>query len=198
MEPVATLSLVCNVMQVISFTGEVFRLVRSLQDDGSPDPRLESTTNSLDQLISTLSMRLDNYNSTQLPSYMSPRQQEEDKNRLRTLTSNLLQNVGELHRIVGKLSTAASQSTANTAGASNQIPRTSSGIVSKRSTFLVVLKYKLHYQSKITSLERNINKAHTILNTEFLTRICDSQAAEKARSEAAFLTLQYDRVKSAS
>ncbi|KAI0398991.1 hypothetical protein F4802DRAFT_82784 [Xylaria palmicola] len=167
MEAIATLSLVSNVLQVISFTGEVFRLVRSLQNDSSLDPGLVSTTESLHQLLSTLTSRLNDFDPTQSTSGTPPLQQQKDKERLKTLTDNLLQDIKKLQTIVGKLSSTAS----------------------KGKVLSVVLKYKFRYHFEIKSLERNIDKAHAILNTEFLTRICDSRSAEKARSEGAFASL---------
>ncbi|KAI0440333.1 hypothetical protein F4803DRAFT_527621 [Xylaria telfairii] len=186
MEAIATLSLVCNVMQVISFTDEVFQLARSLQNDGSPNPGLVSTAESLNQLLSTLPPRLDAFDTTDTPS----RQQQNDKKRLKDLTSNLLQDTENLKVIIGKLSSTASKAKSTTSkGPPNVVSKGISSIASKGKSLSGVLKYKLHYESEITSLERNIDKSHAILNTEFLARICDSCAAEKARSEAAFASL---------
>ncbi|KAI1141471.1 hypothetical protein F5Y05DRAFT_262075 [Hypoxylon sp. FL0543] len=53
-EAIATMSLVCDVMQVISFTGEVFGMCQRVGKDGSLEAGLEDNTERLSALASTL------------------------------------------------------------------------------------------------------------------------------------------------
>ncbi|KAI0505627.1 hypothetical protein F5B22DRAFT_515889 [Xylaria bambusicola] len=190
MEALATLSLVCNVFQVISFTGEVFRLVRSLQNDGSPDPGLASSTKHLSQMVSTLTNNLHEFNAFQSPD-KTPSQQQEAEERLKALTMMLLQDTEKLKTILKKLASTTSQGKPNAPSKKigNIISKRLSNVFSEGKTFSVLLKYKLRYESEITSLEMSIDRVQTTLNTEFLLRLCDSRVAEKARSEKAFADL---------
>ncbi|KAI1391016.1 uncharacterized protein F4822DRAFT_426869 [Hypoxylon trugodes] len=188
-------------MQVVSFTGEVFRLARSLRENGSLDPSLVSNTESLNRLLSTLNSELGSLDGIALPSDTSAEQQETDKESLKAQTRNLLQNVEKLQLIFKKSSNIVGDSTASR-GESNEgisetnsskvltiISKGKSSIISKGKAISVILKYKFHYQSEIASLGENIDKAHAILNTGLLKRLCNSDAAEKARSDMAFAGL---------
>lgn len=168
MEAIATLSLVCNVMQVLSFTGEVFRLCRNISKDGkwfcrvlliipctngrntgSPDPTLMSYSERFNLHLTSLSARIDELDAVQPPRSVNQQQGQDDKERLQNLASDLLRDTATLQQTIKKLSKATS----------------------KWKAFLMVIKYKVHDRSTIDALEKKIEKAHGILNTEFLGRL---------------------------
>ncbi|OTA99272.1 hypothetical protein M426DRAFT_16567 [Hypoxylon sp. CI-4A] len=76
MEAIVTLALVCNVMQVISFTGEVFRGARSFHGGGSPDTDLVPNMKTLNELLSSMTTRLDDFDAIGLPNNTAQQQQQ--------------------------------------------------------------------------------------------------------------------------
>ncbi|KAK6956923.1 hypothetical protein Daesc_002205 [Daldinia eschscholtzii] len=98
-EAIATPSLICNVMQVISFTGEVFNLCRNTSKDGSPTSNLAFNTAHLSALVATLQERLGDYNNVKDESEGLERQA---KARLKNLTSDLIKDTTELQKLLGK------------------------------------------------------------------------------------------------
>ena len=99
-EAIATLSLVCNVMQVISFTGEVFNLCRNTSKDGSPTSNLAFHTAHPSALVATLQARLGDYNNVKDESGVLERQAE---TRLKNLASDLIRDTTELQKLLGKV-----------------------------------------------------------------------------------------------
>lgn len=151
-EAIATLSLVCNMMQVISFSGEVFRLYHNTVRDHSPDSSLASNTAHLSALLETLQERLKDYN----PIYSNTRDESEGlerqaKTRLQSLTSDLIRDTKELQKLLEKVTTTAS--------------------AGKLGSLRAVMKFKFRYNSQISSLERKINGTRSVMDSELLSRI---------------------------
>lgn len=115
----------------------------------SMDPNLEANTKHFHGLLLGLSTRVQEFDPIQAPQSPDQKRQQEDRERLRNLASNLLQDTQNLERILQK----ASKATA------------------KWKLVITAIKYRVHYKRIIADLEKNIQSAHGILNTEFLTRI---------------------------
>ncbi|KAI1473374.1 hypothetical protein F4774DRAFT_54241 [Daldinia eschscholtzii] len=168
-EAIATLSLVCNVMQVISFTGEVFNLCRNTFKDGSPTSNLASNTAHLSALVATLQERLRDYSNVKDESEGLERQA---KARLKKLTSELIRDTTELQKLLGKVTIT------NSTG--------------KTHSVMTVFKFKLLYSSDISSLEKRISSTRAILDSELLSKICSSTQASRCRSEDMYSDLRDD------
>ncbi|KAI0021092.1 hypothetical protein F4780DRAFT_778842 [Xylariomycetidae sp. FL0641] len=174
-EAIAILSLVCNLMQVISFSAEVIRLCRNASKDGSPDPNLSTNVAQFSALLSTLQETTSNFDPTFSSDCKSPQEQlrtQEARNRLEALASALIKDTRNLQRLQQKITTATPSR--------------------RRTRVWVVLEYKLRYRSQIASLEDRIAKTRDVLDTEFLSRICSSTQANRARSEEMFAKLHDD------
>ncbi|KAI1651102.1 uncharacterized protein F4817DRAFT_311930 [Daldinia loculata] len=172
-EAIATLSLVCNMMQVISFSGEVFRLYHNTVRDHSPDSSLASNTAHLSALLETLQERLKDYN----PIYSNTRDESEGlerqaKTRLQSLTSDLIRDTKELQKLLEKVTTTAS--------------------AGKLGSLRAVMKFKFRYNSQISSLERKINGTRSVMDSELLSRICSSTQASHCLSEDMYSNLYGD------
>ncbi|KAI0846193.1 hypothetical protein F5Y00DRAFT_244722 [Daldinia vernicosa] len=172
-EAIATLSLVCNMMQVISFSGEVFRLYRDTMRDHSPDSSLASNTAHLSALLETLQERLKDY----YPIHSNTRDESEGleqqaKMRLQSLTSDLVRDTKELQKLLEKVTTTAS--------------------AGKLGSLRTVIKFKFRYSSQISSLERRINGTRSVMDSELLSRICSSTQASHCLSEDMYLNLHDD------
>lgn len=115
----------------------------------SLDPNLESNTKHFHGLLLGLSTRVQEFDPIQAPQSPDQKRQQEDRERLRNLASSLLQDTHNLERILQK----AAKATA------------------KWKLVITAIKYRVHYKRIIADLEKNIQSAHGILNTEFLTRI---------------------------
>ncbi|KAI0113135.1 hypothetical protein F4814DRAFT_420654 [Daldinia grandis] len=172
-EAIATLSLVCNMMQVISFSGEVVRLYRNIVRDHSPDLSLASNTAHLSALLETLQGRLKDYS----PIYSNTKDELEGleqraKTRLQSLTSDLVKDTKELQKLLEEVTTT-----------------TSAG---KFESLKTVIKFKFRYNSRISSLERRINGTRSVMDSELLSRICSSTQASHCLSENMYSNLHDD------
>ncbi|OTA89524.1 hypothetical protein M434DRAFT_373810 [Hypoxylon sp. CO27-5] len=173
MEAIATLSLVCNVMQVISFTGEIVNLYKQIRDNGSPESDLESNTAHLSALVLTLEERTSEFDfinsNVGRDSSFAESQTQLARIRLKNLAADLVGYTKELQSMLGKVTTAGS-----------------TGRVDRLKT---AFKYKFHYQEKISSLEKKIDRTRNVLNMELLSRICSSTQASHCRSDETFSNL---------
>ncbi|OTA59630.1 hypothetical protein K449DRAFT_466671 [Hypoxylon sp. EC38] len=173
MEAIATLSLVCNVMQVISFTGEIVNLYKQIRDNGSPESDLESNTAHLSALVLTLEERTSEFDfinsNVGRDSSFAESQTQLARIRLKNLAADLVGYTKELQSILGKVTTAGS----------------TGGVDRLKTAF----KYKFHYQEKISFLEKKIDRTRNVLNVELLSRICSSTQASHCRSDETFSNL---------
>ncbi|KAI1416472.1 hypothetical protein F5Y13DRAFT_205350 [Hypoxylon sp. FL1857] len=172
-EAIATLSLVCNVMQVISFTGEVIGMCQRMREDGSPEPGLASNMAHLSALASTLEHNTTDFDpiaadvSDEASGADSETQQA--RIRLKNLASDLIRNIKQLQELLQKVAISSSD---------RRLGRVTLGI-----------KYKLYYQAQISSLEKRINGTRNTLSVELLSRVCSSTQATHCRSEEKFSKL---------
>ncbi|RYP77422.1 hypothetical protein DL771_001217 [Monosporascus sp. 5C6A] len=170
MEAIVTLSLVCNVMQVVTFSGDLLALCRRIFKDGTPEPGLQESTTRIHDLVSTLPTRISDFDAIRTPQNTDPQQQQQERGRLQELASELLRDTEKLQQLLHK---ATDTST-------------------KRRAVGTVIKYKLRYKGQVSSLEKKIQHYHSVLNSEFLTRICSSNQAIVAKSEQSFCSLSQD------
>ncbi|RYP38854.1 hypothetical protein DL767_002416 [Monosporascus sp. MG133] len=154
MEAIATLSLVCNVMQVITFSG-------------TPEPGLQDSTARLHDLILSLSTGINDFDTIRTYQKTDPILQRQERGRLQGLASELLRDTEKLQHLLHK---ATDTST-------------------KRRAVGTAIKYKLRYKGQVSSLEKQIQHYHRVLNSEFLTRICSSNQAIVAKSEESLSNL---------
>lgn len=144
-EALATLSLVCNVMTCISFTGEVIQLYRATSKDGSPEPDLQSNTAHLSELGSTLQAKYNSY----IPQ-SNDASQLRARNRLKSLISDLIRDTEELTKLLQR-------TTASSGGRFGRLK--------------ISLKYKLWYGRKVESIKKRIHNSQNIMNSELLNQI---------------------------
>ncbi|RYP43589.1 hypothetical protein DL770_011584 [Monosporascus sp. CRB-9-2] len=170
MEAIATLSLVCNVMQVITFSGDLLALCRRTFKDGTPEPGLQDSTARLHDLVLSLSTGINDFDAIRTYQNTNPLLQQQETGRLQGLASELLQDTEKLQQLLHK---ATDTST-------------------KRRAVGTAIKYKLRYKGEVSSLEKKIQHYHRILNSEFLTRICSSNQAIVAKSEESFSNLSQE------
>ncbi|RYP22025.1 hypothetical protein DL765_001931 [Monosporascus sp. GIB2] len=170
MEAIATLSLVCNVMQVITFSGDLLGLCRRTFKDGTPEPGLQDSTARLHDLVSSLSTGISDFDTIRTCQQTDPLLQQQERGRLQELASELLRDTEKLQHLLHK---ATDTST-------------------KRRAVRTAFKYRLHYKDQVSSLEKKIQHYHGLLNSEFLTRICSSNQAIVAKSEDAFSNLSQE------
>lgn len=116
---------------------------------GAVDPGLEANTRRFRELLTSLSARAEDFDPVQVPQSTDKQKQQEDREKLRVLASNLLENTRRLEGIL----------------------RIATNIKGKRKALVAAIKYKVHYKGAIADLEKKIQNAQKILDTEFLTRI---------------------------
>ncbi|KAI2621905.1 hypothetical protein GGS26DRAFT_568444 [Hypomontagnella submonticulosa] len=171
-ETIATLSLVCNAMQVISFTGEVIQLYRSISKDGCPEPSVASNMAHFSALVASLQERTNEYDpicsnaGDELSDVKALRQA---RTKLNDIASSLVKDTQKLQKLLGKVATPS------TAGRLRRVA--------------TVFKYKIYYQTPISSLEKRIDETRDILNSELLGRTCSSLQASHCRSEERYTNL---------
>ncbi|RDW63619.1 hypothetical protein BP6252_11164 [Coleophoma cylindrospora] len=172
MEAIATLSLVCNVMQVISFSGELLRLCHHAFKHGGAEPTLDVSRFS--SMLTTLQVRIDDFDVDRLATNdaaaLRERFQEPEIVRLRSLASDLLRDSIELQSITQKVISSSAKG--------NWVQAVRTGV-----------EHKLKYQREITTLEVRIGHLQRQLDTELLTRICSTTQATAIRSSAQFSKL---------
>ncbi|RYP43919.1 hypothetical protein DL768_009550 [Monosporascus sp. mg162] len=170
MEAIATLSLVCNVMQVITFSGELLALCRRTFKDGTPEPELRDSTERLHDLVLSLSTGINDFDTIRTHQKTDPLLQQQERGRLQGLASELLRDTEKLQQLLHKATDTPT----------------------KRKAVGTAIKYKLRYKGQVSSLEKKIQHYHRVLNSEFLTRICSSNQAIVAKSEESFSNLSQE------
>lgn len=115
----------------------------------SLDPNLELNTKQFHDLLSSLSTRVEEFDPIQSPHSTNQQKQQEDRERLQKLASDLIQDTQKLEQVLQK--------------AANATP--------KWKLPVVALKYRISHKRIVDDLEKKIQDAHRILNLEFLTRI---------------------------
>ncbi|RYP49070.1 hypothetical protein DL768_005160 [Monosporascus sp. mg162] len=170
-DPISTLSLVANVMQVIAFTGDFIRLCRTTLEDGTPEPGAASNAAHFAALLSTLRDNTSHFDPI-LAEGEGSNETLRARNRLKSLASDLARDTKELQGVLGKITTTASS------GASHRLK--------------AVLTYKFYYKGLIASLEKRIDGTRNVMSSEFLSRICSSTQAAHARLEERYTGLRDD------
>ncbi|KAI1458795.1 hypothetical protein F4805DRAFT_466637 [Annulohypoxylon moriforme] len=170
-ESIAALGLVCSVMQVISFSGKVIGLYRRIVKDGSPEAGLASNTAHLSSLMSVLQERTNQFNEHLIGCRLETADFETElaRTRLNTLASDIAKDTEKLRSLLQEVMIASS------AGRIHRIK--------------VGFKYKIRYQTQISSLEKRINRARNVLSLELLNEVCSSSQANYCRSEQKFSNL---------
>ncbi|RYP02520.1 hypothetical protein DL764_005764 [Monosporascus ibericus] len=170
MEAIATLSLVCNVMQVINFSVDLLGLCRRTFKDGTPEPGLQDSTARLHDLVLSLSTGISDFDTIRTAQNTDPLLQQQERGRLQGLASELFQDTEKLQQLLHK---ATDTST-------------------KRRAVGTAIKYKLRYKAQVSYLEKKIQHYHRVLDSDFLTRICSSNQAIVAKSEVSFSNLSQE------
>ncbi|KAI1774954.1 hypothetical protein F4818DRAFT_417289 [Hypoxylon cercidicola] len=175
-EAIATLSLVCNVMQVVSFTSELITLYRNAKD-GSPEPNLASNTAHFSALVSELENRAREFDpiysgNDDMRNGIESSRQLAARNRLKTVGADLARDTKELQTLLQKVAVTAS---------SGRLRR-----------FTVAMKYKFRYQAPISSLKKRIDETRDMMNLELLNGVCSSTQACCCRSEEIYARLGDD------
>ncbi|XXG95479.1 multidrug-resistance type transporter aminotriazole resistance [Hypoxylon texense] len=172
-EAIATLSLVCNVMQIISSAGEVIELYRRTIKDGSPEPDLASNTAHLLSIASTLEQRTNEFDPVYSSTDDAPRDVELERQlartRLKNLASDIVRDTKMLQLILSKIATTPS--------------------AGKLGRLKNVATYKVRYKAQISTLQQRIRDTRDIMNSEFLSRICSSTQAGSCRLEEGYTNL---------
>ncbi|KAI0485290.1 hypothetical protein GGR56DRAFT_617527 [Xylariaceae sp. FL0804] len=151
---IATLSLVCNVMQVVSFTEKIVRICRSTLKEGTPEPGLSSDMAHFSALLSSLQdsvVQFTPISTGAVENQVVESSRQLARVRLKTIASDLSTDTKELLAVLGKVTATPS---------SSNIKR-----------ILIVFKYKFRDQRKITSLEKKIGRTWRVLNTELLNSV---------------------------
>ncbi|RYP19322.1 hypothetical protein DL765_003404 [Monosporascus sp. GIB2] len=170
-DPISTLSLVANVMQVVAFTGDFIRLCRTTFEDGTPEPGAASNAAHFAALVSTLRDNTSNFDPI-LADGEGLNETLQARSRLKSLASDLARDTKELQGVLQKVTTTSS-----------------SGSSSRLKT---VLAYKFRHKGRIASLQQRIDGTRNVMNSEFLSRICSSTQAAHARSEERYTGLRDD------
>ncbi|KAI0382205.1 hypothetical protein F5Y04DRAFT_50963 [Hypomontagnella monticulosa] len=152
-EAIATLSLVCNVMQVVSFTGEVIQLYRAIPRDGCPEPSLASNLVHLSSLVTSLQGKTSEYDpvlSNIGDELGDVKALQQARTKLSDIASTLIKDTKKLQKLLEKVAAP--------------------GDAGKLGRLATVFKYKFYYETPISSLEKRINGTRDILNSELLSR----------------------------
>lgn len=153
-EALATLSLVCNVMTVITFTRDAIASWRSTSKDGSPDPRLASNTAHLSTLVSALQETTNGFDPRNPKSTLQSHTGKGDsltieaESRLKQLASDLMEDAAKIQALLGKVA-----------------------VKSPSGSFISAIKYKFYYQRRISSLESQIDRARNLMNLELSSKL---------------------------
>ncbi|KAI1342816.1 hypothetical protein F5Y15DRAFT_269580 [Xylariaceae sp. FL0016] len=154
-EAIATLGLVCNVMQVISFTGEVMRLYRTISKEGSPAPEIVAELQFLEQLSTSLQLDAEKYDPVQRHTSGKPDQtesfQQTAQQRLKSLAADLAKDCKALDVLLRRFAISASSAMSH--------------------QWMTAIKYRRKYKKRTEELEKRIAERQKALNTEFLNRI---------------------------
>lgn len=157
MEAIATLSLVCNVFAVVDFGAKVIGVCRSLKTEPAPEPHLAANAEKLAALLSDLQANVDQFSaafprssSLSKGAVATNAHQQQARDRLKSIASDLLQDTNELHDIFAAITKNASNG-------------------SKLNRLIVAFKFKFGYEARISKLDKKIEKNQAILDTEFLT-----------------------------
>ncbi|RYO91741.1 hypothetical protein DL763_004891 [Monosporascus cannonballus] len=169
-DPISTLSLVANVMQVVTFACDFIQLCRTTFEDGTPEPGAAPDAAHFAALLSMLRDNTSNFDPI-LADGESSNETLQARNRLKSLASDLARDTKELQGVLQKVTTTSS-------GASRRLK--------------AVLAYKLYRKGQIASLEQRIDGTRNVMNSEFLSRICSSTQAAHARSEERYTGLHDD------
>ncbi|KAJ2988927.1 hypothetical protein NUW58_g3726 [Xylaria curta] len=174
-EAIATLSLVTNVFQVVSFTAQVVELCRSTLEDGSPDPSIAQKTAHLETLLKSLKdhvHRFDPVCPDDDETNAAKVDRQDARNRLRNISKDLADKIEELHSEMAKITVLQSSSWPKRLRA--------------------MAKYKFRYEPKISLLMKHIDATRGQLDSEFLSRTCSSTQASHIRSMKEFSNLKDD------
>lgn len=101
MDPLWAVSIACDLMQVISLTGETIATCKEIHRGGSADPSLEGNTKALSKLTASLRSLLESSDIQAPPS--------EAEQELRNLASRLLNKTNELWATLNQTGAAKSQ-----------------------------------------------------------------------------------------
>lgn len=101
MDPLSALGIACNLMQVISFTGETIALCKTIYKRGSADPSLEGNAKTLSIFTKSLRASLESTYNQAPPS--------EAEQELRDLASKLLDKTEELTKTLDQIGAANGQ-----------------------------------------------------------------------------------------
>ncbi|KAK7756498.1 hypothetical protein SLS62_001332 [Diatrype stigma] len=177
MEAIATLSLVCNVFAVVDFGAKVIGVCRSLKTEPAPEPHIAANSKKLAALLSDLQANIDQFSavfpqssSISKGAVATNAHQQQARDRLSIIASDLLQDINELQDIFATITKKASND-------------------SKLNRLAVAFRFKFQYEARISKLGRKLEKNQAILDTEFLANICTTTQASAARSEQMYSTL---------
>jgi hypothetical protein len=94
LDPLTSLSIACNVMQIISFTHEITSVVKRIREDGSVDTELREHADHISESSKGLENYLERINKKQLPKNQSS---------LRDIASKCLKTSKELQAKLDKV-----------------------------------------------------------------------------------------------
>ncbi|KAI1858064.1 uncharacterized protein JN550_012886 [Neoarthrinium moseri] len=161
MEPLSALGIACNLMQVISFTGEVIHLCKQVYKRGSQDPSLEGNAKALSSVITSL------HDSLTSPESRSPC--NEATRELQDLARKCLDATSRLSAELDKIGASRSQ-----------------GHLGK--TMVSVCKH-LAKSGDLRNLEKEIHGYQKVLESGLLVRLCTAREAADLQSREGFKQL---------
>ncbi|ETS86535.1 hypothetical protein PFICI_00363 [Pestalotiopsis fici W106-1] len=161
METLAALGIACNLMQVISFTGETITLCKHIYKRGSANPSLETNAKTLQVLIQSLDKSLQ-ASTSQLPSDKATQE-------LGELAKKCLVAVTTLSTELAKIATAASK-----------------GSIGK--TIIAISRHLCKY-GDLRRLQDEIQGYQSTLESGLLVRICSTNEAAVIQSREEFKSL---------
>ncbi|KAI0603003.1 hypothetical protein F4775DRAFT_531496 [Biscogniauxia sp. FL1348] len=169
-EAIATLSLVANVIQVITFARDVVTTYYSLSENHSPEPNLASNIAHLSALTTKLQDESSQYDPVSTSTGDEPDDSQlQARNRLKSIASDLVRDTTELRHQLQKVTT----------------PPTSGSLHRSKTA----LKYMFLYRKKIDTLKKKVDDTQMILNSDLLIRICSSDQANRICADAKFAEL---------
>ncbi|KAI1850463.1 hypothetical protein JX265_013425 [Neoarthrinium moseri] len=161
MEPLSALGIACNLMQVISFTGEIINLCKQVYERGSQAPSLEGNAKALSSVITSL------HDSLTSPESRSP--YNEATRELQDLARKCLDATSRLSAELDKIGASRSQ-----------------GHFGK--TIVSVCKH-LAKSGNLRNLEKEIHDYQKVLESGLLVRLCTAREAADLQSREGFKQL---------
>ncbi|KAI1843949.1 hypothetical protein JX266_009815 [Neoarthrinium moseri] len=161
MEPLSALGIACNLMQVISFTGEIINLCKQVYERGSQAPSLEGNAKALSSVITSL------HDSLTSPESRSP--YNEATRELQDLARKCLDATSRLSAELDKIGASRSQ-----------------GHFGK--TIVSVCKH-LAKSGNLRNLEKEIHDYQKVLESGLLVRLCTAREAADLQSRDDFKQL---------